>query len=287
MQLVQSYRNEDSLTYKAQAVDRLANRIRIDVLSMIYGAKSGHIGGSFSIAEILASLYLYQLKVNPRISDWADRDRLVLSKGHAAPALYAVLSEMGFFSREEFKHFRQVGSILQGHPDMNKTPGIDISTGSLGQGLSFGIGMALAGKLNNRSYHTWVIMGDGECNEGQIWEAASFAAHMKLGNITAIIDNNRYQLDGCTSEILCMEPFRKKWEAFNWKVYECNGHSSEELINSYRYAVKDMHPSLIIAHTIKGKGVSFMENTSEWHGRVPTEEEYLEALTELKCGANE
>lgn len=249
---------------------------------MIYTAQSGHPGGSLSTAEIVTVLFFHQMRINPENPLWENRDRFILSKGHAAPALYAALAELGYFPKENLSTLRQVGSILQGHPDMRKTPGIDMSTGSLGNGLSIGIGMALSARLSKKDYHVYVLIGDGECDEGEIWEAAMAAAKYRLDNLIAICDFNRVQLDGPIDEIMPLDSLPEKWKAFNWNVIEINGHKIEEILKALDEANQTKNKStIIVAHTIKGKGVSFMEGKFEWHGRAPNEEEYKIALQEL------
>ena len=260
-----------------------ANTIRQHVIRMIYNAGSGHPGGSLSATDILTALYFHLLNVNPKKVDWKDRDRFVLSKGHAAPALYAVLAERGFFPVEELSTLRKLGSNLQGHPDMLKTPGVESSTGSEGQGLSIGIGMALAAKLDEKNYRVYVMLGDGEMNCGQIWEAAMCASHYKLDNLTAFVDRNKLQLDGLTEEIMKIEPLGDKWEAFGWNVIKkMNGHSIKQIIDSVNRAKNvKKRPTVIIADTVKGKGVSFMEGSPDFHGKAPNEEQYKLAMKEL------
>ena len=259
-----------------------AKKLRIQIIKMIYTAQSGHPGGSLSSIDILTCLYFYQMRIKPEKPSWEDRDRFVLSKGHAAPALYVVLAKLGYFPRETLFTLRQVGSILQGHPDMRKTPGIEMSTGSLGNGLSVGIGMALGAKLAGKDYHTYVLIGDGEADEGEIWEAAMAASKYKLDNLTAICDFNRVQLDGPIEEIMPLDPLPEKWKAFNWSVIEIDGHNMEEILDALDKA-KQMKgkPTMIIAHTVKGKGISFMEGKFQWHGKAPNKEEYEIALQEL------
>lgn len=251
---------------------------------MLERAGSGHTGGSLSLVEILVSLYYYKLKHDPKNPEWEERDRLILSKGHGCPALYAVLADMGYFPREELWTLRKYGSRLQGHPEKG-LPGIEASTGSLGQGLSIAIGMALAAKLDGRQNKVYCILGDGETNEGQVWEAAMTAAHYRLDNLIAIIDYNKFQIDGPVHEVKNLEPYRKKWIAFGWKVRECDGHDFLSLMDALDWAdgVKS-HPAVIIAHTIKGKGVSFMENDNRWHGVAPVREDLEKALKELEEG---
>lgn len=259
-----------------EALKEKAQKIREEVLAMLVKAGSGHTGGSLSSVDIITALYFYKMRYKPEDLQWPDRDRFVLSKGHGCPTLYAALAEAGFFPKEELKTLRKLGSRLQGHPDMNKTPGVEISTGSLGQGLSVGNGMALAGKLDGRDYQVYVLLGDGELQEGQVWEAAMTASHYKLDNITAIIDRNMLQIDGPTEQIMGLEPLKKKWEAFGWCTREINGHSFPEIIEALDEEVDG--PKLIIAKTLKGKGVPFMEDEVDYHGVAPTEEEYEKAI---------
>jgi len=263
-------------------IEEKSKKIRCDILSMVKNAQVGHIGGSFSVTDILAAMYFGILNIDPANPDWQDRDRLILSKGHGATALYSVLAERGFFPVEELMSFAKLGSKLQVHPDKRKVPGVEASTGALGQGLSIGIGMALAARLDAKEYHTFVILGDGEIQEGQVWEAAMFAAHYKLGNLTAILDYNNVQLMGYVSEIMEVAPIREKWISFGWNTIEINGHDHGQIINASEKAKKIKNkPTIIIAKTIKGKGVSFMENTCEWHGKVPCKEEYENAIKVL------
>lgn len=270
----------DSATVQRLATQ--AQELRRTVLDLVYGIQSGHLGGSFSAAEILVTLYGHELKVDPRNPSWPDRDRFVLAKGHAAPALYYVLAERGFFPREELATFRRIDSILQGHPDVKKTPGVDMSTGSLGQGLSAAIGMALAARLDGRSYRTWALLGDGELDEGQVWEAAAFAAAHHLDHLTAIVDWNRVQLDGTTDEILPLGSLPDKWRSFGWQVIECDGHDVAALLEAYAAAkTVQGQPAVILAHTVKGKGVSFMEGEAAWHGAPPNAQQYEQAQAEL------
>ena len=262
---------------------RMANQIRQDIITMLVPAKSGHPGGSLSAADILAVLYFHEMKVNPENPQWADRDRFVLAKGHAAPVLYAALAEKGFFPKEELLGLRQTGRILQGHPDMKKVPGVDMSTGSLGQGLSAANGMALAGKLDKKDYQVYVVLGDGEMAEGQVWEAAMAAAHYKLDNVTAILDYNGLQIDGTTDSVMSSDPLTDKWQAFGWHVIEVDGNDIGELLAALAEAKKVKgKPTILIARTIKGKGVSFMENEVGWHGNAPNGEQAEQALKELR-----
>ena len=259
-----------------------AKEIRKSIVSMITEAKSGHPGGSLSATDILTALYFSEMNVDPANPKMEGRDRFVLSKGHAAPSIYATLAEKGYFSKDELMTLRKFGSRLQGHPDMKKLPGIEISTGSLGQGLSVANGMALNAKIFDENYRTYVVLGDGEIQEGQIWEAAMTAAHYKLDNLCAFLDSNNLQIDGNVSEIMGVEPLDKKWEAFGWNVIKIDGHNFEEILSALEKAkeCKDK-PTMILAKTVKGKGVSFMENVCGFHGVAPTLEELERALAEL------
>lgn len=260
-----------------------ARDIRVNIVSMLAEAGSGHPGGSLSAADILSVLYYHEMKVDPQNPQCPDRDRFVLSKGHAAPVLYATLAEKGYFPKEELKNLRKTGSMLQGHPDMKKVPGVEISTGSLGQGLSVANGMALAGKMDNKDYRVYVMMGDGELQEGQNWEAAMFAAHYKLDNVVAFVDYNGLQIDGKITDVMSPEPIDEKWRAFGWHVEVINGHCMRGITGALENAKKVKgQPCMIIAKTVKGKGVSFMENEAGWHGAAPKPEEAEKALHELK-----
>jgi transketolase len=263
-------------------LERTALEIRRDVIKMLGIAASGHPGGSLSSVDILTLLYFHFLNHQPRNPHWPDRDRVIFSKGHGAPALYAALARAGYFDVKMLLTLRQLGSPLQGHPDMRRLPGIEISSGSLGQGLSVAAGTALGAKLDKKNYTSYVIMSDGELNEGQIWEAAAFASFQKLPNLIAILDYNKYQLSGRTKDILDMEPVADKWRAFGWQVREIDGHSHREIYDGILWAksVKDA-PVILLAHTIKGKGVSFMENNNHFHGVAPTKDETAKALKEL------
>ncbi|WP_279222124.1 transketolase [Clostridium sp. JN-9] len=264
----------------------IARKVRIDIIEMLSESKSGHPGGSLSCADILTVLYFDKMYVDIYEQKNDDRDRLVLSKGHAAPALYAVLAERGFFDKKELKTLRKYGSILQGHPDMNSTPGIDMTTGSLGQGLSAANGIAIAGKLNKKEYTVYAILGDGELEEGQVWEAVMTAAHYKLDNLIVFIDNNGLQIDGTNKEVMNIYPIDEKFKAFNWNVIKIDGHDIEQIKNAIDQGKKIKgKPTVIIAKTIKGKGVSFMENQVQWHGVAPNKEQEEEALKELMGGA--
>lgn len=260
-----------------------ARQIRRDIIDMIYKVQSGHIGGSLSMVEILISLYHKHIRVDPCNPCWEDRDRFVLSKGHNAPGLYVVLADKGFFPKEYLTtSFRRINSKLQGHPDMKKTPGVDMTTGSLGIGLSAACGMAIGARINNKDYRTYVLIGDGETNEGQIWEAAATAAHYRLDNLTAFIDCNKLQNDGNTNDIKGMEPMKIKWESFGWNALEVDGHDFKKLLAAIEEAkaIKGM-PTVIICRTVKGKGVSFMENSIIFHGASPNSVQYEKALNEL------
>ena len=261
-----------------------AAQIRLNILEAVHAAKSGHPGGSLSIAEVLAYLYNKEMRVDPANPDWPDRDRLVLSKGHTAPALYAVLAEKGFFPREELKKLRQIDSFLQGHPDMKHTPGVDMTTGSLGIGISAACGMALAAKIGGKDYRTYAILGDGESEEGQVWEAAMFAAHYKLDNLCAILDWNGLQIDGPIKEVMNPTPHDKKFEAFGFHVISIDAHDFDQIEKAFAEArtVKGK-PTVIILKSIKGKGVSFMENQVGWHGSAPNDEQYEQAVAEIKA----
>jgi transketolase len=258
-------------------------KIRSNIVTMVKEASTGHIGGSLSVTDILVALYFKIMNIDPARPDWKERDRLVLSKGHGATAIYSVLAERGFFPKEDLKTFGIIDSSFQVHPDMAKVPGIEASTGALGQGLSFAAGTALAARLDRRDYHTYAILGDGEIQEGQIWEAAMFSSHYKLDNLTALLDYNNVQLMGNVSDIMEIAPVDLKWQSFGWNVIKINGHDFKQIIESINEAkVIKGKPTIIIANTIKGKGVSFMQNTCDWHGGVPTESQYSMAMEELR-----
>ena len=269
-------------TIKKQ-LQKTAVNIRMGVLTGTFHAKSGHPGGSLSIADLVTYLYFVKMHVDPKNPDMPDRDRLVLSKGHTAPALYAVLAERGFFDKKELESLRHIGAMLQGHPSIT-TPGIDMSSGSLGQGISAACGMALAGKIDSASYHVYTILGDGEIEEGQVWEAAMFAAHYGLDNLTAIVDNNGLQIDGKITEVCSPEPIDEKFRAFGWHVIVVDdAHDFEKLDEAFREAESITgKPVAIIQKSIKGKGVSFMENQVGWHGTAPNAEQYEQGMNELK-----
>ena len=264
-------------------LSKIANEVRKGVIKSTHAAKSGHPGGSLSVTDIMTYLYFEEMNVDPQNPQWADRDRLVLSKGHVAPALYATLAEKGFFPKEDLLTLRHVGSYLQGHPDMKGVPGVDMSSGSLGQGVSCAAGMALAAKLDNKDYRVYAITGDGEIEEGQIWEAAMFAGFRKLDNLVVIVDNNNLQIDGAIDEVCSPYPIDKKFEAFNFHTIVIDGNNFDEIRAALKEAreTKGM-PTAIIARTTKGKGVSFMENNVGWHGKGPNDEECKIALEELE-----
>jgi len=266
-------------------LEQKAKVVRADIIRMLCEAKSGHPGGSLSAADLMTALYFEKLKHKPKEPDWDGRDRVIFSKGHACPLLYACLAECGYFPITELLTLRKFGSRLQGHPGKNKgLPGIELSTGSLGQGLSAGVGMALGLKLDKKSNRVYVLMGDGEQQEGSIWEAAMSAAHYKLDNLCGIVDSNKLQIDGSVKEVMGIEPLAEKWRAFGWNVIEINGHNIQEIISAYDKAAKTCDkPSVIIAQTVKGKGVSFMENQAGWHGKAPNKEQADTALKELEC----
>ncbi len=259
-----------------------ARQMRRDVIDMVYAAQSGHPGGSLSSADILAVLYGSVLRHDPQNPHWPDRDRFIMSKGHASPIMYAALGEAGYFSREVFPTFRRFGSILQGHNDSTQTPGVEMSGGSLGMGLAFGMGHALAGRLDGKAYRTYVLMGDGECQEGQVWEAAMSAPFHKLDSLTAIIDRNHIQNDDFVEVTTALDPLSDKWWSFGWHVEQCDGHDAGSLLDAFdRVRGIRGQPQVIIAHTIKGKGVSYMENNPVFHGRPPDKDQYALALKEL------
>ena len=262
---------------------KTANEIRKGAITGVYSAKSGHPGGSLSAADIYSYLFFEELNIDPKNPKKPDRDRFVLSKGHAAPGYYAALANRGYFPVEDLKTLRHVGSYLQGHPDMKHIPGVDMSAGSLGQGLSCAVGMAQAGKMDDKDYQVYAMCGDGEIQEGQIWEAAMWAGAHHLDNLTVIVDNNNLQIDGTVEEVCSPYPIDKKFEAFNFHVININGNDMEEIRNAFAEAkkVKGM-PVAIIAKTTKGKGVSFMENQVGWHGKAPNDEQYEQAMEELK-----
>ncbi len=269
-----------------QQLKRNANTIRMDIIEQVHSAKSGHPGGSLSIADIMSYLYFIEMNVDPKNPGWKERDRLVLSKGHTCPALYSALARRGFFSPDILPTFRHIGSILQGHPDMKHIPGVDMSSGSLGQGISAACGMALSAKKSGESYRVYTILGDGEIEEGQVWEAMMFAAHYKLDNLCIIIDSNGLQIDGPVSEVMNSAPIAEKAAAFGCNVIEMDGHDFDSIEAAFTAAKNENgKPHLIVAKTIKGKGVSFMENQVFWHGSAPNDEQYEIARNELKEAA--
>jgi transketolase len=269
-----------------EELEAMAVTIRCDIIEMIATANAGHPGGSLSAADIVTALYFRVMRIDPTKLDWADRDRFILSKGHACPVWYAALAERGYFDRSHLNTLRQMNSILQGHPDMKRTPGIDMTAGSLGHGLSAGVGIALSGKLRKKDYHVWVVVGDGESQEGSVWEAAMASAKWKLDNLTAILDHNNLQNDDCVADEMPIEPVADKWRAFGWHVVEIDGHNMTEIVEALEGAKTfQAMPTIIIARTIKGKGVSFMENVVDWHGKAPCREEAEQALEEIRrCG---
>ena len=260
-----------------------AKEIRQDIVKMIGEAKSGHPGGSLSAADIVTYLYFKEMHIDPQEPQWADRDRFVLSKGHAAPVLYAALAHRGFFPKEELNSLRKIDAHLQGHPDMKKIPGVDMSTGSLGTGISGAVGMALAGKIDNKERYTYVLLGDGELDEGQVWEAAMAAAHYQLDHLIAFVDNNGLQIDGNIDDVLSPNPIDAKFAAFGWNVLVIDGHDFAQIEEAVQAAKANQgKPTAIIAKTVKGKGVSFMENQAGWHGNAPNAEQVATALAELQ-----
>lgn len=267
---------------------RLAANVRMDILTEVYSANSGHPGGSLSIADVLSYLYKCVLRVDPKNPDDPDRDRLVLSKGHTAPALYAILAESGFIPKEELKKFRNIESYLQGHPDMKHTPGCDMTSGSLGLGLSAAAGMALGAKHQGKDFKVYAICGDGELAEGQIWEAAMFSAHYKLDNLTVFVDWNGLQIDGRIVDVMNSTPIDEKFAAFGWHVQLIDGHDFDQMEKAVNEAAKvEGKPSVIIMKTIKGKGVSYMEDKASWHGAAPNEEQYKQGMAELEAALSE
>ena len=266
-----------------QELEKKAIEVRKGIIEAVYSGKSGHPGGSLSIADILTVLYFNEMNIDEKNPKWEDRDRLVLSKGHCSPALYSCLANRGFFGVEKLKTFRNINSNLQGHPDMNKVPGVDMTTGSLGQGLSSANGMAIAGKMNNKNYRVYCILGDGEIEEGQVWEAAMASNKYKLDNLCVIIDNNNLQIDGTIEEVMSSYPIDEKFRSFGFEIIKINGHDIDEILKAFEVAknIKGK-PTCIIAKTIKGKGVSYMENQVGWHGKAPNEEQYKLAINELE-----
>lgn len=267
---------------KILELKRIATDIRIGVIEAVHSAKSGHPGGALSSADILACLYFSELRINPEAPDDPNRDRFVLSKGHSCPGLYSAMALKGYFDKEELKKFRHLGSAVQGHPDMKSIRGIDMSAGSLGQGFSCACGMALAGKIDKKDYRVYSIIGDGESQEGQIWEAIMFASHYKLDNLCLIIDNNGLQIDGRVKDVMNTMPYASKLKAFGWNVISIDGHDISQILDAFDSArATKGKPTVIVAKTIKGKGVSFMEDQASWHGKAPNDEEYEKAMGEL------
>lgn len=266
-----------------QGLTKIANTIRKDIVDIAYKAGGpSHPGPALSCTDIVTALYFKIMNIRPDDPHWEDRDRLILSKGHACPVIYAALAEKGYFDKGWLYTLRQIGSKLQGHPDMNKTPGIDMTSGSLGHGLSAGLGMALALKIKKKKSKVFVILGDGELQEGLVWEAAMAAPRLRADNLIAIVDYNHFQSCGSTEEILPLEPLADKWKAFGWRVLEMNGHNMDDIVNKLEMACMFIgKPTVIIAHTVKGKGVSYMENDNTWHQKTPTEEQYIQAMKEL------
>lgn len=259
-----------------------AKELRKSIIEIIYNAQSGHPGGSLSEIDVLAALYYSKLKINPKKPDWSERDKFVLSKGHASPGLYAVLADKGYFPKSELKNFRKINSMLQGHPELS-TPGIEFAGGSLGQGISFSIGLAMAGKLDKKDSKVYVMIGDGEAQEGVVWEASMAAGFYKLDNLVAILDKNQVQETGMTKDVMDIDPAADKWKAFNWHVIDINGHDMDQILNALDEADKIKgKPVMIISRTIKGKGVSFMELNHKFHGKAPNEEEYRKAIAEIE-----
>lgn len=265
-----------------------ACKVRMGAIKGVHAAKAGHPGGSLSAADLFTYLYFKELRIDPKNPKWEDRDRFVLSKGHTAPGLYAALALRGYFPEEDLLTLRQIGSHLQGHPNMNLTPGVDMSTGSLGQGISVAVGMALAGKVAQKDYRVYAILGDGEVAEGQVWEAMMAANKYHLDNLCACVDVNGLQIDGETKDVMPTEPLDKKFEAFGWHVIKCDGHDFDQIEAAYKEAEQTKgQPTMILAKTIKGKGVSFMENNAGWHGKAPNDEQWAQAKAELEAKIKE
>ena len=267
-----------------ERLEKQAVQLRQDIVSMIHAAKAGHPGGSLSAVEMVTALYFHVMKLDPQNPKWADRDRFILSKGHSCLVMYAALARRGYFDPAILNTLREYHSILQGHPDMNKVPGVDMSAGSLGNGLSVGVGMALSGKLHHQDYMTYVMLGDGEIQEGMVWEAAMAASHHDLKNLVAVVDCNGVQINGWTNEIMTVEPIADKWRSFGWKVVEVNGHNMKDVLTALHTAKTMRHPTAILMRTVKGKGVSFMEDESKWHGAAPSDEELVKAISEIQEG---
>jgi len=270
--------------YSVEELKEMAKKVRRGILEAVYSAQSGHPGGALSIADILTDLYFNEMNVDPKNPKDENRDRLVLSKGHASAGLYSVLANRGYFPVEDLKTFRRIDSYLQGHPDVKKVPGVDMTSGSLGQGLSVANGMAIAGKLSKKDYNVYVILGDGELAEGQVWEAAMTASHYHLNKVIAFVDFNGLQIDGKVTDVMNITPINEKFAAFGWNVIMIDGHNFNEIHEAVDKAKASVDkPTVIIANTVKGKGVSFMENSAGWHGKAPSEEEYIKAMTDIEC----
>jgi transketolase len=264
-------------------LEAMAATIRCDIINMICAAGEGHPGGSLSVTDVVTALYFRLMRVDPQDPRWPDRDRFILSKGHACPAWYSALAERGYFDKAHLGTLRKLNSLLQGHPDMKTTPGVDFTAGSLGQGISAGLGMAMAAKLHGKDYHVWVVIGDGECQEGSVWETALAAAKWQVDNMTVILDRNGLQNDDLVPNIMPDEPMADKWRAFGWRVIEIDGHDMVEIVETLEHVqTLSGQPTIVIAHTVKGKGVSFMEGIPIWHGRAPCEEEAACALEEIR-----
>jgi transketolase len=266
---------------KLNYLKKKAQEIRREIVTMVYRANSGHVGGSLGAADIVTALYYQVMKHDPKNPEWEERDRFVLSKGHCTPVIYATLADCGYFPKEDLLEFRRPGSHLQGHPYQPKTPGIDACTGTLGIGISTGVGMALGAKLKKQDQYYYILCGDGEIQEGQVWEAAAFANKYKLNNVIGFVDRNYLQTDGYSEKVMPMDPLDAKWESFGWKVYTIDGHDFNEIIGTIEDAKKENRPVMIIANTTKGKGVSFMEGEAEWHGKPPAKEHFEKAMLEL------
>lgn len=277
---------KNGMPVNTQELQKTAQKLRISIIEMLTEAKSGHPGGSLSAVEIVTALYFSEMRHDPKRPDWSDRDRFVISKGHGVPAVYAAMAYKGYFPLEELMTLRKTGARLQGHPDPARLPGMEAATGSLGQGLSVAQGMALAARLSGKNWHTYCLLGDGEIQEGQIWEVAMSAPKFGLGGLTAILDYNLGQIDGPTNEVMNLEPVADKWRAFNWNVVTVDGHNFDQLLPALQNARKaDIHkgkPTMIIANTVKGKSVSFMEHKNEWHGAAPSKEQMKQAIDEIK-----
>jgi len=269
---------------RKKELQKTATNIRLGIIEAVYNAASGHPGGSLSIADIMTYLYFEEMNIDPKSPKAEDRDRFVLSKGHTSPALYSTLAERGYFPKEDLKTFRKIDSYLQGHPDMKGVPGVDMSSGSLGLGISAACGMALSAKYNNKDYRVYTVLGDGESEEGQVWEAAMFAAHYKLDNLVVIVDSNGLQIDGRVKDVMNVEPIADKLAAFGFAVSAVDGHDFEEIFSAFDLAKMTAdRPTAIVAKTVKGKGVSFMEDNAAWHGSAPNAEQYEQARQELEA----